>query len=332
MNHYDVLGIGNPMLDVLVQVTDEFVAGLGLEKGNFTLVDRARSAEVYQQISHLNLEVEAGDATGNCIAVVANLGGRVGYAGRIGDDEHGRILIEKTKAGGMTSLLSVHPDVPTGLVISLVTPDSQRTFATCLGAAMTLGVADLPSSDLAATRMLHFTGYQLDDPGLREVALEAIRIARANGVSVSVDVADPGVVERNRDLMLELVKRDVDVVFLNEKEGEAFSGEADEEKALAKIAPLADTVCLKLGARGSLISHKGEVHRIAPVPVKAVDTTGAGDSYAGGVLYALLKGLSPAEAGQVGSHVAAHIVSIMGARAKVPLKTLIPEELRAKLG
>jgi sugar/nucleoside kinase (ribokinase family) len=328
---YDVLGIGNPMLDILTRVDEGFIGELGFTKGMFNLVSQKQSKEIFSKITRFGVDVEAGDATANCLAVVCNFGGVSALIGKLGDDENGRIYLEKTKKGGMLSLMCKNPDVPTGTVISLITPDSQRTFATFLGASLTLEPQDLPMEELIQGRVLHLTGYQLDDPGLREVALRAMKAAKVHGLKVSIDVADMGVVERNLPLLQEVIANTADVIFLNEDEGQKFTGLTDDEEIIRALMPICKTVCYKIGSKGSMIGRDGVIHRIAPVKVKAVDSTGAGDSYAGGVLYGLLKGLPIEVAGQMGSIVASHVVSIMGARASCKLMDLLPEEIQKQL-
>ncbi len=205
----------------------------------------------------------------------------------------------------------------------LIPPDSQRTFATYLGAALTLKPEDLPEGGIADSRMLYLTGYQFDDPGLRRVAARALDEARTHGVKVGIDLADVGVIRRNRELLARVVRDHAEVLFANEPEGLEFTGETDPGRALERMAALAPVACLKLAERGSLIRRRGRTVRVAPVPAECVDTTGAGDSYAAGVLHGLLDDLETEEIGRIASTISAHIVSRMGARTSENLRALI---------
>lgn len=320
---HDCIGIGNPMLDLLVRVDDALLSRLGLKKGLFTLVDRATSQATLAAVADLPKDVAAGDATANTLAGLANLGHDCLFVGRIGEDGNGRRYVELTEESRCRHAFAKNPEVPTGAVVALITPDSQRTFATYLGAALTLRVEDLPLPEVAQSRFLYLTGYQIDDPGLRKVALAALAEAKKHGVKVGIDLADVGVIERNRDLLAQLVRDHAEVFFANEPEGFAFTGETDPERALGRMARLAPVACLKLAERGSLIHAEGRVTRVAPVPAKAVDTTGAGDIYAAGVVHGLLSGLSPEEYGRVASVISSHIVSRMGARTREDLRKMV---------
>lgn len=320
---HDCIGIGNPMLDLLVRVNDDLIGKLGLTKGLFTLVDRATSRATLDAVKDLPKEVAAGDATANTLAGLAGFGRRCLFIGRLGDDENGRRYAELTEKSGCAHRFAKNPEVPTGAVVALITPDSQRTFATYLGAALTLRVEDLPLEEIAQSRLLYLTGYQIDDPGLRAVALAALDAAKRHGVKVGIDLADVGVIGRNRELLERLVRDHAEVFFANEPEGLAFTGESDPERALDRMAKLAPVACLKLAEKGSLIRAHGKTARIAPVAAEAVDTTGAGDIYAAGVLHGLLEGLPPEEYGRIASVVSAHIVARMGARTPENLAAMV---------
>lgn len=320
---YDCIGIGNPMIDILARVDETVVARLGLTKGLFNLVSREKSAETLAAIADAPKDVAAGDATANTLAGLANLGLKTFFVGKTGDDEHGRLYLKMTEAAGCAHAFAKNPAVPTGSVIALITPDAQRTFATYLGAALTLVPDDFPVGAVAESRFVYLTGYQLDDPALRAVAMRALTAAKAHGVPVGIDLADVGVINRNRDLLKQLVKDYATVYFANEPEGAAFTGETDPARCLEKMAAYAPVACLKLAERGSLISERGRVVPVAPVPARAVDTTGAGDIYAAGVVYGLIEGLPAEEYGRIASIISSHIVARMGARTSESLPKLI---------
>lgn len=320
---YDVFGVGNPLMDIVVAVDDAFLKKLSITKGMFNLVDYDRLQYVFKEISSMRQEVEAGDSTANSMAGVANLGGVPAYQGCVGSDEYGRLYEEKTVKQGINSKI-VRVEGHTGVAVALITPDSERSFATYLGVACSMKKEYLALSEIEKSKYFHLTGYQLEDPGLREMAVAAMEHAKSAGVRVSVDVADKGVVARNRDFIKDLLKKYVDVVFANEEEGLALTGEAPE-KAIHEMGSLAGVACLKIGKEGSLIMEGGKIHRIPGYSAKPVDTTGAGDMYAAGVLFGLTRGYDIDKAGRIGSFAAARIVEVYGARPRFDLGKLIAD-------
>ena len=321
---YDVFGVGNPLMDIVVAVDDDFLKKLGLTKGMFNLVDYDRLQYVFNEISKMKREVEAGDSTANSMAGIANLGGKPIYQGCVADDEYGKLYEKKTVEQQIVSKI-VRVEGHTGIAVALITPDSERSFATHLGVACTMKKQYLSIEDISASQYLHLTGYQLEDPCLREMALEAIKHARKNNVKVSVDVADKGVIARNRDFIIDLLKNHVDIFFANEEEGLALTGQ-EPEKAIHTMGNLAPIACLKLGKNGSVIIENSKIHQIQGYQAKPLDTTGAGDMYAAGVLFGLTHGHDIETAGKIGSFSAARIVEVYGARPKFSLKKLIAEE------
>ncbi|MEZ7890305.1 MAG: adenosine kinase [Candidatus Wallbacteria bacterium] len=326
MNHtYDVFGIGNPLMDIVVSVNDDFLKNLGLTKGMFNLVDLDGSKKVYKAISHLKMEVEAGDSTANTMAGIANLGGKPIYQGCVGIDDYGKLYEEKTKSQGIESRIVRIENGNTGIAIALITPDSERSFATYLGVVSKLNKDHICYDDITRSKFLHLTGYQLEEPSLKEAAISAMRHAKKHGIKISVDLADKGVIARNRDFLLEMIKEYVHIFFVNEDESFALIGEAPE-KAIEKMAKMAPIACLKIGKDGSYIAENGKIHKIQGYSAKPVDTTGAGDIYAAGVLFGLTNGHDIVASGKIGSFSAARIVEVFGARPKFSLKKLIAEQ------
>ncbi|OQA76337.1 MAG: 5-dehydro-2-deoxygluconokinase [bacterium ADurb.Bin243] len=318
---YDVFGIGNPLMDIVVAVNDDFLKKLSITKGMFNLVDYDRLQHVFGEISNMKQEVEAGDSTANTMAGIANLGGVAAYQGCVGSDDYAKLYEEKTINQGIRSKI-VHVDGHTGVAVALITPDSERSFATYLGVACSMKKEYLSPAEIENSKYLHLTGYQLEDPMLREMAVAAMKCAKSKGVLVSVDVADKGVIARNRDFIKGLLKEYVDIVFANEDESLALTGEAPD-KAIHSMGELSKVACLKIGKEGSLIMEGGKVHKIPGYKAKPVDTTGAGDMYAAGVLFGLTQGFDIEKSGKIGSFSAARIVEVYGARPKFNLKELI---------
>jgi sugar/nucleoside kinase (ribokinase family) len=244
---------------------------------------------------------------------IALLGGNVVFCGKVGRDKHGDIYEEKIVQNGVKSNISRCDKSMTGHAITFITPEGERTFAVHLGAAINLQKEDVFFDDLKESKILHIEGYQLEDKNLREVSLHAMQFAKKNNVKISIDLADAGVVSRNKEDLRKIVKDYADIIFANEEEAYAFSGKKGTE-ALNEIAKISEMAIVKLGKDGSLVQKGKEICRIKGIKAKAVDTTGAGDMYAAGFLYGLCKGHDMMICGNLGSYFAAKVVEQVGAR------------------
>ncbi|MBI2128773.1 adenosine kinase [Candidatus Woesearchaeota archaeon] len=318
MKKYDVFGIGSALMDFLVEVDHKKLLEMDLKHGEMHLIDKAHSKRIFEKLKNYKFKIAPGGSAANVLAGVAVLGGNAVFCGKVGKDEHGAIYEQKMAEGGVYSSIK-KSDLMTGHTISFITPDSERTFATHLGAALELEKEDVLEEELRQSKILHIEGYQLEDKNLREVSIHAMGIAKKNNVLVSIDLADPALIRRNLDNMKNLVKKYADIVFANEKEAEAFTGK-EEEAALNEIAEFADVAVVKLGERGSLIKSKGKIYKIKPFEAKAADTTGAGDMYAAGILYGISHDLPLEKAGRIASYAAAKVVGQIGARLSKSLK------------
>ena len=199
----------------------------------------------------------------------------------------------------------------TGHVIVLITPDADRTFAVNLGASAEMKKHEIDEADIKASNMLHIEGYHLEQ--LNEVCMHAMQLAKKSNIKISLDVSDPGIVERNKGLLMQTIKNDVNILFANEAEARVLTQKGPED-ALNELSQWCETVVIKLGEKGSLISHNGEISMIDAVRTKAVDTTGAGDAYAGGILFGLINNMPMKEASKLASALGAKVVSQIGAR------------------
>jgi len=317
--HWDIAGLGNALIDALVVVDDDaLVADLGLNRGTMHLVDHERWQQVYERIRLNKVTFDSGGSCANAIATAGWLGATATYTGHVGDDQMGRMYAERLTEACGKHHLRVAASGPTGKCLSIVSSrDAERTMLTDLGAAVSLPDLGEYADVLKNTGIAHFTGYTLLDGPMRDLTIEAMDLAHAAGATVSLDVADPFVVSSTRDLLWTLFEKYVDVAFLN-AEAAAVLAEAPPASALSMVAERADvgTVVVKLGARGSLVRQDNAVHAIDVFPVTAVDTTGAGDAYAGAFLYGLSQGFAPATCGRLASAVAAQTVSQIGAVVK----------------
>jgi len=312
---YDVIGIGNALMDILVSVEDDKLSKMNIKKGTMKLVDAKEIDEIEKSLDKREVKTAAGGSVANTVYGVSALGGSAVFAGKVGNDEHGLAYEQKMIEAGVKSRIA-RKEGSTGRVVTFITPDTERTFATHLGVACELEKDELFIEDIRNSKVLHVGGYELESPVMKKAVLHAMDAAKAAGVKISIDLADPGLVGRNLNEMTYIVKRYADIVFANEEEAKAFTGKTGKE-ALHRIAEVCEIAVVKLGARGSLIKESKEGGRVFEIPglkVNAVDTTGAGDSYAAGFLYGLTQGMSLERCGKIGSWIASKVVSQIGAR------------------
>ncbi len=311
-NNHDVCGIGNPLIDLLLKVNDDLIMDLNLEKGTFNPLSQNELHSMLKKINHHDIKISPGDSTANTLAGIAKLGGNVIFCGKVGNDEHGAYYEETLESSKVKSKL-VKVDGVTGKCICLITPDNERTFAVHLGSCIELRKEEVFENDIKKSKYLHLTGYQLEDINLRKATFHALDIAKQNNVKISIDLADPSLIKRCLDDLKEIVKKYADIVFVNEEEAKAFTGQENEE-ALTELSKFADIAIIKLGEKGSLIKDKDNVHKINSFTVNAIDTTGAGDMYAAGVLFGLSNKHPLEKCGEIGSYAASIVVQQIGAR------------------
>ena len=320
---YDAIGIGSALLDFIVEVDDKFIERLGLTKGNMHLIDARQSKEILQLISSMNMYTAPGGSSANTIAGIAMMGGKASFVGNAGSDENGRIYIDKTLEAGATSFIRRGEGI-TGHAITFITPDSERTFATHLGAAVELSADDIDFSIISNSSILHLEGYLFESNNLRDVCYRSMKKAKDNGVLISIDLSDPALVLRIRDVFNDVVVHYADIIFANEEEAFAFTG-LKERDALNALSNNSFAAVVKLGARGSLIQSEGRVIDIDVVDTDVVNTNGAGDMYAAGLLYGIASNMSIELSGKMASYAASLAVSSPWARAetKIDFKGII---------
>ena len=318
----DVVGIGNALVDVLSQADDELVTRLGLVKGTMNLVDEARAGELYQAMGQ-GVEISGGSAA-NTIVGVASFGGRAQYIGKVRDDQLGEVFGHDLRSTGVRyDTPKAVSGPPTGRCLILVTPDAQRTMGTFLGASVRLGPGDIDKRLIARGRILYLEGYLFDPPAAQEAFRVASAEAHAAGGKVALTLSDPFCVDRHRKAFLDLVEHHVDILFANEAEICALYRVSDFDAAMQQVLGHCEIAALTRSAKGSVLVGDGKTHVIEAQPVTdVVDTTGAGDLYASGVLYGLSHGLDLAACGRLGSLAAAEVISHVGARPMEPLARL----------
>jgi sugar/nucleoside kinase (ribokinase family) len=318
----DVIGIGNAMVDVLSQADEDLITRQGLAKGTMRLVDEAQAQALYEAMGP-GVEMSGGSAA-NTVVGVASFGGRAHYVGKVRDDQLGDVFGHDLRATGVgydTPRATSGP--PTGRCLILVTPDAQRTMSTFLGASVRLGPADVDRALITRGKILYLEGYLFDPPDAQEAFRAAAAIAHAAGRKVALTLSDPFCVERHRAAFLDLVQHHVDILFANEAEIGALYQVRDFDAAVSHVRGHCELAALTRSAKGSVLVQGDRLHVVQAHPVDAVvDTTGAGDLYASGVLYGLAQGLDLPTCGRLGSLAAAEVIAHVGARPMVPLTEL----------
>jgi len=319
----DVVAIGNAIVDIIGNADDAFLADQGMAKGAMSLIDEARAETIYAAMGPA-IELSGGSA-GNTVAGLASLGSKAGYIGKVRDDQLGAVFRHDVKAAGVSFDTPAAVSGPaTARCLILVTPDAQRTMNTYLGACVNLTSDDIDEGLIASAQVTYLEGYLFDPPEAKKAFRKAAAIAHANGRKVALTLSDSFCVHRYRDEFLDLIKGDIDILFANEHELEALFGLADFDAGVAEARKHVEVAAVTRSAKGSVLATASEAVSIAAAPVhQVVDTTGAGDLYAAGVLHGLTSGLPLAECGRLGSLAAAEIISHYGGRPQTPLSAYV---------
>ncbi len=318
----DVLGVGNAIVDVLAETPDSFLVAEGIAKGGMTLIDTPRANALY---AHMPPGIEmSGGSAANTMAGIASLGGKCAYIGKIADDQLGAVFAHDIRAIGVGfDTRPLTGGEPTARCLILITPDAQRSMNTFLGASSYLAASDLDAGLISSAQITYLEGYLFDRDEAKAAFFEAARIAHAAGRKVALTLSDTFCVARHHAEFTQLVGH-VDILFANEAEAAALTGEASFDGSVRALVGKCPTVCVTHGANGSVIAADGKVHKIACHPVdRVVDTTGAGDLYAAGVLYGITAGLDLPASGRIGSVAAAEAIGHVGPRPQRSLKALI---------
>jgi sugar/nucleoside kinase (ribokinase family) len=307
-----ILGMGNALVDVLVRVDrDSFLDELGLPKGSMQLIDEARLHEIEKRIDGFERVMVSGGSAANAIHGLAELGIKTGFIGSAGNDRWGEFYISDLKKKDIVPIF-YRPDKQTGRAMAFLTPDSERTFGTYLGAAIELRPDFLAPVMFQDWSVFHIEGYLVQNHSLIETA---IKMARQAGCLVSLDLASYNVVEDHLDFLRSIVPEFVDILFANQEEALAFTGKAPEP-AVDELASLCRFAIVKTGKDGAWVSSGDEKHHIDGLEANCIDTTGAGDLFAAGFLYGYTKGLSLKECGELGNRLAAAVIGVTG--PKIP--------------
>ncbi|MBF0628337.1 MAG: adenosine kinase [Magnetococcales bacterium] len=315
MNRYDVYGIGHALVDTEVNVTDDFLKQAGLTKGTMTLIDENRRVQLLEQLGAAQRHRSCGGSSANTLIGLAQLGGRAFHSSRVAHDENGLFFARDMQTNGVDNDLDHRPVAgTTGQCLVLITPDADRTMCTHLGVSEGFSMQDLAPERLAAARWLYVEGYLVTSPSARQAAIEAVRLARRQGVKIALTFSDVSMVEFFRDGLEEIMGSGVDLLFCNLAEALKYAQTDDLEHAKIRLAEKSASFGITLGAQGALIRIQQEERLIPGIPVQAIDANGAGDLFAGALLYGLTHGFSPERAGQLACRASALLVTRHGAR------------------
>ncbi|WP_213286825.1 adenosine kinase [Bradyrhizobium sp. sGM-13] len=320
---YDVLAIGNAIFDVFAQTDEKFLADHGMTKGGMALIDEARAASIYRDMGPAT-EVSGGSAA-NTIVGIANFGARAAYVGKVKSDQIGGLYTHDIRAAGVAfETRAAEAGPATGCSYILVTPDGERTMNTYLGAAQALNPSDIDEAQIAASRIVYLEGYLWDPQNAKEAFVKAAGIAHGAGRQVALTLSDSFCVDRYRDEFLDLMrKRTVDLVFANEAELHSLYQTSDFEGALKQLREDTKLAVVTRSEKGCVVVSSDGVVAAPAFPIeKLVDTTGAGDLFAAGFLFGLVRNASHETCGRLGALAAAEVIQHIGARPQVSLKEL----------
>lgn len=327
----DVIALGNALMDLLVEVDSQKFLEFNLKKGEMHLVPKEQAQQILEKIQRQQLTIEyvPGGSAANTLRCLGLLGANVILCGKVGKDKHGEMYVEQLQQHQVKTRFNHHAKA-TGHCVTFITPDAERSFSVHLGAAVELYPEDVLEEDIAVSKILHLEGYQLEGT-TKETVFHAMELAKKHGTKISFDLADPGVIRRNKGLIKDIIdKKNIDILFINEKEADELTDGFAVECAVVELGKLIPTVIVKIGERGSLVSHERKFLKIPPFPAKAIDTTGAGDVYAAGFLYGYCQGWDMMKAGKLGSLLAAKVVEKRG--VKLDKKEILSQKESLEIG
>lgn len=323
MKKYQVVGIGNAMVDVLARAEDAFLAEAGVEKGIMQLIDMDRAVDLYSRVGPAK-EISGGSAA-NTIAGIAHLGGRTAYVGKVKDDQLGAIFAHDLRAQGAgydTKMAPKSEEAETGRCIVLVTPDGERSMNTYLGVTEFLSADDIDEAQMAEAEWIYLEGYRFDGPDSHAAFAKAVAACKGAGGRVSLTLSDPFCIERHRDAFRDMIRDHVDLLFCNRAEMRSMYQTEDFDAALAQAASEVTIVACTDSENGVHVLAEGQRWHVPAVPTQIVDATGAGDLFAGAFLWGLTNGHDLQTCAMMGNVAASEVISHIGARPEADLKAL----------
>ena len=319
---YDVFGVGNAIVDTLAQVDDQLITDLGLGKGGMALMDTENQANVLSKLEHQNLQLGSGGSAANTMVAIAQSGGTGVYCGKVTADTNGEFYKRDMEESGISFPVPSAPEasLPTGTCVVLTTPDAERTMCTHLGISTTLNKSELDLDLLAQSKCSYIEGYLWDADEPRAACVEAFEQSKKLGVRAAFTFSDAFLIDRFADDFHKVVSDYCDIIFCNADEARQFFGAETLEECTTKMAAICDLAFITDGSNGCHVVEKGNVTLVSGFPVKAVDTVGAGDAFAGGALYGITNGMTAEKSAKWGNYFASRVVESIGPRFQGSMK------------
>ncbi len=322
--NYDLVGIGNALVDIEVQVDDAFIEEIAVVKGGMTLSSVSEQEKVLKALQLRPKKLSSGGSAANTIHGASVLGTQSYYLGRVANDDNGKHYTKDMQSCGVGFCGPGDDNVGTGTCVILITPDAERTMLTNLGVSSRLHSENIDATIIEQAKVVYIEGYLWTGDETRVAGLYMAQIAKKKHIPVAFTLSDAFVVNAFKDSLMDFIQWNVDILFCNEVEAQAMTGETDSRKAFDKLLELVDTLFLTLGSRGSFAGKSGHDRvQVGIIPVEAVDTTGAGDLYAAGTLYGLINNYSLKDSAIIGSYCSAQVVSHIGGRLPVNSLTCV---------
>ncbi|MCZ8238186.1 MAG: adenosine kinase [Leptospiraceae bacterium] len=319
MKKYDVFGVGNALVDIIVLLDDTFLKDNKLQKGVMTLIDETSQGSLLSSLHDYKKNLRSGGSAANTMIALSNSGGTGCYTGKVSHDTYGEFYKKDIEEAGIVFETKPDAEGHTGTCLILTTPDAERTMLTSLGISTTLKPSDIDVERLKVSKYSYIEGYLWDGDSTKKASELTMKLSKENGVKVAFTYSDPFCVNRTKDEFIQLTKDYVDVVFCNLEEAYALTGKDSPDSALQELAKLSSMCFMTAGKEGAYVLQNGKSILVPGFPVKPIDTTGAGDSFAAGVLYGLTHGYSPEKAARWGNYVASRVVQEIGPRLTVKL-------------
>jgi sugar/nucleoside kinase (ribokinase family) len=337
MSQYDLYAIGNALVDSEYEVTDVQLNAMQVEKRHMTLIDATRRAQLLAHMQGIHSRKSGGGSAGNTIVAVAQLGGKAFYSCRVAHDELGQFYVADLKANGVDSNLTPSNLATRGAIgqtgdcMVMVTPDAERSMSTYLGATADIDHTALDATALAASKVYYMEGYLAASPTGMDAALKGRAIAKAAGVKLATTLSDMSMINFCRPGLEAMIGDGIDYLFCNEEEAQTWCGTTDLTQVVQRVSQLATTVCLTRSAKGCIVLEGGHQTEVPAAQVKAIDTNGAGDMFAGAFLYAATQGHSHAQAAWLANQAAGQVVSQYGNRLTQQVVAQISARYQAHL-
>jgi sugar/nucleoside kinase (ribokinase family) len=316
MSHYDLYAIGNALVDSEYEVTDAQLTAMAVEKRHMTLIDAERRADLLAAVHGMHTRRTGGGSAGNTVVALAQLGGKAFYSCRVADDELGAFYREDLTTNGVATNLThtKSPQGQTGSCMVMVTPDAERSMSTFLGATADIDHTALHPKDIAKSKVYYMEGYLAASPTGLDAALKGREIAKSAGVALAATLSDMSMINYCRPGLEAMVGDGLDYLFCNEEEAQVWCGSQDLDAICAQVGKLARVVCLTRSAKGCIVLEDGHQTAVPAAPVKALDTNGAGDMFAGAFLYAITQGHDHIQAAWLANQSAGRVVTQYGNR------------------